>query len=169
MHSYHDNRKEDRIWSLGCTGAIPWTSYSTFGPNGWDQVFWWDGISDNSFMVGMSSKHDNRKEDRQFKLYYTNTHNGNLRGCSGWKKLNSYDGVLNLVLTGDEVIAALYSTHDNRKEDREWQAKTCTLTSNSGCHDNASYLSSCPHWTNYCTGVYESFLKRVCAKSCGFC
>ena len=45
-----------------------------------------------------------------------------------WKYINYWDGPMNVFLNDFEVIAALYSYHSNRREDRRWQMRTCTLT-----------------------------------------
>jgi len=133
--SYHDNHKEDRRWDLKCEDIAPeataaetnWNSYRT-GENWWDSVLHWRwGIANNAFMTGMTSYHDNHREDRRYTIYYSNSPNWVLKDCSGWKQLNGWDGAFTHNLRGNRVISELYSLHNNHREDRLFWIKECSL------------------------------------------
>jgi len=69
MYSYHDNRKEDRRWRFYCAGfhgvgfrAGGWPNWQT----NWDAYF---ALScGHNPVIGFSSYHDNRKEDRRWRI-----------------------------------------------------------------------------------------------------
>ncbi|XP_078076117.1 hemagglutinin/amebocyte aggregation factor-like [Mustelus asterias] len=72
MMSYHDNHHEDRRWRFYCChvksfcrGYCQWTSYI----NGFDAYFKWK-VPDSSYLVGVSSYHDNHHEDRRWKYQH---------------------------------------------------------------------------------------------------
>uniref|UniRef100_F7A0W1 Uncharacterized protein n=1 Tax=Xenopus tropicalis TaxID=8364 RepID=F7A0W1_XENTR len=69
MDSYHDNKREDRRWQfLCCQGEVPvdrlctWSGYV----NQFDEYLRWDA-DPNYYLVGVSSYHDNSKEDRRWR------------------------------------------------------------------------------------------------------
>ena len=134
FNSNHHNHYEDRKWDLKCAkipNYIP-TQVKETGSNEWDGRFSWNyGIHierNNQFLVGLKSFHSNRREDRIYTALYTSSSKWQLTKCSGWKWINSWDGPMNVFLKDFEVIAALYSYHSNRREDRRWAMRTCTLT-----------------------------------------
>jgi len=144
FRSRHNSRKEDRIWELKCEDIIPkaisatvnWQQ-GTSGENWWDDTFHWVGIFSNSYMVGMSSYHDNGREDRRYKVFWARSDNWVLTNCGNhiygdWHKLNTYDRDVNLHLGPKQVIVELLSYHNNRKEDREFYVKICDLTPKCG-------------------------------------
>ncbi|CAM9489293.1 unnamed protein product [Lampetra fluviatilis] len=72
MESYHDNGKEDRRWKYNCCAQSNvcfseclWTDYV----NNWDEQFSWT-VPDSYFLAGVSSYHDNGKEDRRWKYHF---------------------------------------------------------------------------------------------------
>ena len=136
--SRHSNEKEDRIWDLGCKVISPrmtvegdrWISKTERSKL--DNTKSWDGRHSNSFLVGMESEHSNHHEDRTYTFFTARSDNFVLRQCSGWKKLNNHDHEINLQLGNDEVIAAIKSVHDNKKEDREFSVVTCKIGRTTG-------------------------------------
>ncbi|KAG8438675.1 hypothetical protein GDO86_005024 [Hymenochirus boettgeri] len=71
MESIHDNKREDRRWKIFCCkGEVKvdsncrWSGYV----NDFDQYLRWDAPSDY-YMVGLSSYHDNKREDRRWNYY----------------------------------------------------------------------------------------------------
>jgi len=134
FESWHDNHREDRQWDLKCANIQPnkeamytnWEeNYS--GLNWWDSVFHWNGRATNAYMVGMSSNHDNHREDRRYQVIYRRSNNWVLTCCSNWISLNSMDGYVKHVLGDQQVIAELYSHHNNHNEDRMFHIKVCHL------------------------------------------
>ena len=69
--SIHQDRQEDRKWTLECGAIKPedvasetkWANGRS-DQNDWDGVFHWRGIHRNAFMVGMTSVHDDQCQDR---------------------------------------------------------------------------------------------------------
>ena len=110
FESYHDNHREDRQWHLQCSDIIPneiarhtsWLKYITGYNNGWDGAFYW-AYNGWCYMVGMTSYHDNHKEDRRYNLYYSCSHQWTLTSCSGWQWLNSWDGQVKHVLGSTQL------------------------------------------------------------------
>jgi len=134
ISSFHDNGKEDRKWTLACSKIKP--EFHVPNVNAWygitteskyDKPITWNGEPQNTFLVGMTSVHSNSKEDRQFKFFTVRNNNWYLTDCITHKNINNWDGKLKYTVGDDEVIAGLYSVHDNRKEDRRWNIKVCKL------------------------------------------
>ena len=130
LHSEFSSKHEDRRWRLGCKdkgyhygSTNNW--YGSSNLNHFDGDFSWNGVP--QFLVGMQSWHKNSKEDREYQVFYTTTTSHSLTNCTGWQKLNTYRGNLDYTLEGFEVITALFSSHDNDEEDREFWIKNCRL------------------------------------------
>ena len=133
FNSAHRNYFEDRQWDLKCQ-RIPnyiHTQVKESESNEWDGDFNWNkGVqieNKNQFLVGLKSHHSNQKEDRIYTALYTSSEHWKLTECSGWKSVNSWDEPMKVSLAHNEVIAALYSNHNNHREDRQWKIRTCTL------------------------------------------
>merc|ERR1711876_12758 len=134
IHSVHDNKFEDRQWTLGCSKIQPefkvtdksnWFQETT--ENKLDGEILWEGAPDNRFLVGMTSEHYNKQEDRKFKFFTVRSANWFLTDCIWHDKVNKYDGPLDWTLGSDEVIGAFYSVHSNSYEDRVWDIQVCKL------------------------------------------
>lgn len=193
IRSWHDNRHEDRQWDLKCkpiphffpSGTTPNTPYHPYfypdyitgthkitAANDWDGTVHWNGFSDNSFLVGMSSEHNNHHEDRKFNFMHARSDNWFLSGpCRGWMFINEYDGHLEVNTQDDEVIVGLHSWHNNHKEDRRWLAAVCKLRFNCADNSHKFYATNCPKFATKfgCTGRHEFFMRQYCAKTCKFC
>ncbi|XP_072123802.1 hemagglutinin/amebocyte aggregation factor-like [Mobula birostris] len=72
VQSYHQNHEEDRRWRFYCCHAenvclqnCVWTNYV----NIFDGYFSWQ-VPDSSYLVSVSSYHDNHYEDRRWKYQY---------------------------------------------------------------------------------------------------
>ncbi|XP_062310462.1 hemagglutinin/amebocyte aggregation factor-like [Osmerus eperlanus] len=72
MHSYHENKHEDRRWKFTCCGAsnfctdtCQWTNYV----NSFDEAFAFD-VPSNTYLIGVESYHENKHEDRRWKYQY---------------------------------------------------------------------------------------------------
>ena len=148
--SVHSNAKEDRRWDLGCK-AIPGLTFSSdkwisITPgNGWDAPQEWYGVASDSFLVGFRSHHDSRKEDRIYRFFTARSDIITLQDCTGWKKLNDYDGPIDLQLGDDEVIAGVKSVHNSRKEDRQFSVITCKIITAYDCEeDGINYVGRQP-------------------------
>jgi len=135
--SYHDNHREDRRWTLTCYSRSYTTiSSGTSMTNNWDSEFLWEsGPNVNEYMYGMTSYHDNHREDRRFTVYYRRlASNYRFVSCSDWVRINSWDGNMNYyVSSSSRVITGLKSHHDNHREDRLWYVKSCQIKKCCSC------------------------------------
>lgn len=71
QHSYHKNHHEDRRFKLRCTQVINkrrsncrWTRWTKYDGR------WTYRVKANYYLIGMRSRHSNRREDRQFSFRY---------------------------------------------------------------------------------------------------
>jgi len=134
ISSVHNNKKEDRRWTLTCSKIEPefkvpnvnsW--YEETKENEYDKPISWNGRPWDLFLVGMTSVHNNKKEDRKFKFFTARSDNWYLTDCVLHKNINNWDGKLEYTLGDDEAISGLYSYHSNKKEDRLWSIEVCKL------------------------------------------
>uniref|UniRef100_A0A4W5R8A6 Uncharacterized protein n=1 Tax=Hucho hucho TaxID=62062 RepID=A0A4W5R8A6_9TELE len=72
MHSYHENKYEDRRWKFTCCGAsnfctdtCQWTNYV----NWFDEAFTFN-VPPNSYLNAAESYHENKYEDRRWKFQH---------------------------------------------------------------------------------------------------
>ena len=127
IFSVHDNDREDRVWTFGCTPLsggstkCEWTDYI----NDWDQSMDYSA-PDNYFISGFSSFHSNDREDRIWKVKVCEQQGKCFTGCEWTVYLNDWDGILNLSTEG-KVVAGIRSYHSNDREDRRWSFKLCDL------------------------------------------
>ncbi|XP_046585281.1 hemagglutinin/amebocyte aggregation factor-like [Haliotis rubra] len=131
IYSEHDNKKEDRRWSLACarTGAsesCAWTpSQSDSYANNYDGLLLFQ-CSGQGVITGIDSRHSNRREDRQFKFRCCAIPNVVLTECTytGWQ--NDYDRPMDFKVPAGKVLRGAFSLHDNKKEDRRWVFTVCS-------------------------------------------
>lgn len=93
--------------------------------NNWDSALMY-GRSDCKYAItGMGGVHNNHREDRKFWFYSSEVEGYHSSQCkwSGW--INWWDGQMNTSLGLNEYIGAVYSIHNNRREDRRWQFCYC--------------------------------------------
>eukprot|EP01083_Nonionella_stella_P025935 71426_1 len=135
MHSIHSNHHEDRLYKFRrCkpTSFSTVTSILTTQPTGYD-TFWQrscGAISDGNYAItGISSWHDNHREDRQFKIYC-----GSLAGtdytlanCEWTQSYTSYDQLIHYVCPESKVLRGLKSYHSNHNEDRKFIFECCQI------------------------------------------
>ena len=128
FRSWHDNSKEDRIWTF-YDEAVPFatsTTYTTGYVNEWDGDASWS--STGAYMVGWYSYHDNGKEDRRFNIYYRNLATGYTRGSCAWTGFNDWDESDALHEGQDDsYVFGMYSYHDDFHEDRKTKFYFCTV------------------------------------------
>jgi len=179
--SVHDNHREDRRWDLRCK-AIPGLTFtgdkwiSIMPGNGWDGAQEWNGVASNSFLVGFSSHHDNRREDRIYRFFTARLNNFVLGQCSRWRTLNNYDRPINLQLGDEEVIAGVKSVHNNHHEDRRFSVITCKIarptndalavTRKEACeseHRNVHISCSNGHPINVVDAIYGLLQTDICS------
>ena len=109
----------------------------------------WDGKHDNRqtnyFLNGQYSYHDNKKEDRLFKWRYCKPLSSSFSFIStNSLSQTSYDSEWTKTcktINDNSAINGIYSTHDNKKEDR-------LFTIYCGSFDSTIYLLDNCQWTN---------------------
>lgn len=133
IYSEHDNKKEDRRWDLDCS-SLPgmsssarsretchWTGYV----NNWDDPFNYN-CPNNGYITGMSSYHDNKKEDRRWQFRCCRVTCYHTQDClSKWA--NDWDERMDFRVPASYVLTGVYSYHSNKKEDRLYQYRYCRL------------------------------------------
>ena len=144
IKSRYSRKFKDRQWTLGCskihekfTLLFPndvypkelnggwWTEYNlrmNIRPYPPDYAQW--------ILVGMKSIHDNSKEDRKFKFYYTELDNNiyKLTNCR-WDTINYRGSYIDKTLNDNEVIVGIQSIHQDfgPYQDRVWALGICYL------------------------------------------
>ncbi|KAJ7371443.1 hypothetical protein OS493_025913 [Desmophyllum pertusum] len=135
LYSYWLDCRRDRVWSFECGNvgnAWYWMSC-----DGWTtELNEWDGplfklCENNGFVSGISSVHDNGKEDRRFKIKCCRSDSHKTCDCSV-EVLNNFQAVLDYTIPEGKVLTGLYSIHRNDKEDRKWQAIICSISKKRG-------------------------------------
>jgi len=122
LYSVHDNWREDRRWKFYSeytphvtTIACVWSEY----------VNHWDGLllficPSGYAIVGFESVHNNRREDRRWKIRSCIVHGASLKRHLWSGLVNNFDGELDYKCNSGEVMTGLYSYHDSAREDRRW-------------------------------------------------
>ncbi|XP_035826016.1 hemagglutinin/amebocyte aggregation factor [Aplysia californica] len=133
IESVHDNHKEDRVFNFGCA---PMSTF--FSGNELDSCEWTGYVNDfdalmefqchNDYIIaGISSYHDNGKEDRRFKFQCCKPGSLVAHACSYTAYINTYDHVLQYRVPDGYAIRGVNSIHDNGKEDRIFKFDICKL------------------------------------------
>jgi len=158
LASFHNNRKEDRLWKRRCarlTNDLGYAikSHLTGYINDWDRSMSFSAGS-NKIITGFYSYHSNRREDRRWRVYYGSTSlTCTPGGWSNWR--NSWDRDMTFSCPSRAVLNGIQSYHNNRKEDRRWQFKCCNLPSNVYVERRET------HWINN----YDARMNWVCPNS----
>jgi len=140
FRSKHDNRKEDRRWKIICKPIIG--EGASLSSCSWDATWSaWDGTwtrpgATDRIITGMTSEHNNRKEDRKFKFRSCQVDGVTVdTGEDDPSYKNNWDGQLNDKVAQDQFYTRVSSTHDNRKEDRRFKfrrVKFCMVPTDCG-------------------------------------
>jgi len=124
VRSWHSNHKEDRRWAVTCQDSATWR-HSCKDWTDWKNDF--DGrlnfkCGTNEYITGVKSYHDNRHEDRRFKIKCCELQSASVHSIKKSKYYNNWDQDADFLL-GDpcDVIVGLESYHSNHKEDRRWK------------------------------------------------
>ncbi|KAK0046703.1 dermatopontin [Biomphalaria pfeifferi] len=127
LSSIHDNSREDRIWEIYCRS-------SAFGDycNESDYVNEFDATFNytcpgNKVLTGISSYHDNSKEDRRFKFTCCRASKNLLRDCYSTDFVNDWDNKLTLFVPEGQAIRSIYSINDEGTRDRRFKFGLCKL------------------------------------------
>ncbi|XP_043939034.1 hemagglutinin/amebocyte aggregation factor-like [Protopterus annectens] len=130
ISSVHSNSKEDRVWDFTCRTTFQqsptcyWTNYV----NEFDEAFSFtcplDGV-----INGLSSYHDNHREDRRWKFHCCSLKNICNSQCYWTGYVNEFDEHLSFAVPEGYVLTGMSSYHDNKKEDRRWMYNYCSQRS----------------------------------------
>nr|AFJ91810.1 dermatopontin [Ostrea edulis] len=118
--SVHDNRKEDRRFNFHCrpvhTGSGSVSCHLSGYANNYDQPVLYT-CPNGGYLNGVSSIHNNRKEDRQYRFRCCAPSSGYYHtDCTwtGW--VNNWDEYFSYSVPRNYVIRGINSIHNNRKE-----------------------------------------------------
>jgi len=118
MWSKHDNGKEDRVFRFRfCKISVEQGSTWTGWVNNWDGPVDWQ-TSNGNVMTGVTSKHDNSKEDRLWSFRQTPMLASTSPVLSNY--VNNWDAEFSYY-DDSKVFVGMYSVHDNGKEDRKFK------------------------------------------------
>merc|ERR1712055_1160851 len=129
LKSHHHNHYEDRQWKVFChsgynlvTGTTSVTGYV----NNWDDHLIFN-CQPNYAATGLSSYHDNHREDRRWRFRCTKLVK-EMKNCKWSNYINGWDGKLDWSLPNkNNIINGFHSLHDNHKEDRIWKVYSCEI------------------------------------------
>jgi len=82
----------------------------------------------NQALSGIFSYHRNKKEDRRWRFQCCKVKPYDLHSEYTTSYINSWDGRLDFKCGLNQVLVGVKSHHNNRKEDRLWQARCATLS-----------------------------------------
>uniref|UniRef100_K1R0B1 Hemagglutinin/amebocyte aggregation factor n=1 Tax=Magallana gigas TaxID=29159 RepID=K1R0B1_MAGGI len=116
--SHHDNHKEDRVFDFTC---------SNYEDSKFDSCYWTEYVNDfdqpvifqcphGGVLNGVSSYHDNHREDRRFRFYCCESPGNCLFNCYYSGLVNQYDGDLDYRVPDGHVMRGWTSVHDNHHE-----------------------------------------------------
>ena len=118
VHSVHNNKKEDRVWSWDCRRVLKHgypKCRQTGYVNSFDKpMFFMCGR--NQYIYGVESYHNNRHEDRRWKFTCCSASGHKTKSCRHTGFVNEFDRPLLFQARHKEVITGVYSYHNNRKE-----------------------------------------------------
>ncbi|XP_011451275.3 hemagglutinin/amebocyte aggregation factor [Magallana gigas] len=127
--SHHDNHREDRVFDFTC---------SNYEDSKFDSCYWTEYVNDfdqpvifqcphGGVLNGVSSYHDNHKEDRRFRFYCCESPGNCLFNCYYSGLVNQYDGDLDYTVPDGHVMRGWTSVHDNHHEDRVFDFDVCRM------------------------------------------
>ena len=118
VQSYFHSRHKDRRWHWYCR-RVPGISYMP-------HCYWsgevneWDGglgfqCRQDYIMTGVSSHHNNRKEDRRWRFTCCKANGYYTKSCSMSGYINNWRSYMNYGVHGNTVFAGVFSYHDNHQ------------------------------------------------------
>jgi len=161
--SSHDNKKEDRRWVFKQSrlpgfranrvdsGNWPYSAAHQMRERGDVRI---DTDSDDpKFITGVQSDHDNREEDRTYKIregslnqqYYYGT-------CRPFDEWSKKDKTLKLECPDGMFLTEFHSKYESKAKDRVFKGECCTLTA---CHDDCETCSG--PGNEACVSCWEDF------------
>lgn len=135
------------------TGSV----YSWPSSNGWTA---WDGqwnfqCPGNQFLIGITSEHDNGREDRRWRFRCSAYDNIDTSGNTDSGYVNSYDGNLDFSSGSGFFAGVADSVHSNGNEDRRWRFRTRTSQTADTYRDSGSCVRDL--WN-----TWDNFMNRDC-------
>ncbi|KAK7149877.1 hypothetical protein R3I94_009253 [Phoxinus phoxinus] len=126
IKSQHSNTQEDRIWEFGCKDTFSSASDCFLSPyaNDFDQPLNFE-CPPHHIITGMSSYHDNRKEDRRWQFHCCRSNGHCTASCEWTTYVNWFDEAFHWTVPNQNYLVGAQSYHSNRQEDRRWMYKYC--------------------------------------------
>ncbi|CAH2276564.1 hemagglutinin amebocyte aggregation factor-like [Pelobates cultripes] len=124
--SVHENKHEDRRWAFRCkktfsnSGNCNWSGYI----NNFDEEFEFT-CPFGSVLNGMSSYHDNKKEDRRWNFLCCLGEVQVVKKCKWSDYVNEFDEYLSWEAPTNHYLVGASSYHNNKREDRRWRYHSC--------------------------------------------
>lgn len=154
FYSYHDNRREDRRWSVKCCkvqgASVIDAGWSTYKNHFHTTLKFKCGY--NQVVTGIYSVHSNHWEDRRWRIRCAKLQadiyhlQASLSGyINSWKGVFSWDAGMN------EMITGFKSYHHDRKDDRKWRVY----------HGSINLRCDKSLWSGYANN-WDGYLKFVC-------
>ncbi|KAI8750480.1 dermatopontin [Biomphalaria glabrata] len=127
LSSLHENRYEDRIWEIYCRSTDLGDLCVQSGyVNEFDATIDYT-CPGNKILTGISSYHDNSKEDRRFKFTCCRGTKYLLRDCRSTDFVNDWDNKLTLFVPEGQAIRSVYAINDEGRRDRRFKFVLCSL------------------------------------------
>lgn len=119
VQSYYSSHHNDRRWHWYCR-RIPGVThlshcYWTSEVNYWDAPLGYNCNKDY-VMTGVSSHHNNHREDRRWRFQCCRANGFYTRSCSLSGYINNWRANINHSVGGDTFFTGAVSYHDNKKE-----------------------------------------------------
>ncbi|KAK0046707.1 dermatopontin [Biomphalaria pfeifferi] len=127
LSSIHDNAREDRIWEMYCrTAKFKDYCIQSDYVNDFDATFNYT-CPGNKVLTGISSYHENTREDRRFRFVCCRASDKLVRDCRSTDFVNDFDQKLTLFVPEGQAIKSIYSVNDESKSDRQFKFVLCKL------------------------------------------
>jgi len=132
VYSVHDNKVEDREFEWNC--AYPSDGFPQFEDTNWMSWTDWDAnwqleCGSNEAITHVESAHDNKKEDRQYRLMCGRTPEGLILDARPWGTwTNEYDKPSTVDCGSDGVLVGIKTENNNKAEDRIWAYRCASLS-----------------------------------------
>ncbi|XP_022295541.2 hemagglutinin/amebocyte aggregation factor-like [Crassostrea virginica] len=129
--STHNNKKEDRRFDFNCRPvhdvAGPVSCSLSGYVNNFDAPVLYT-CPNGGYLNGVSSVHDNKKEDRRYRFRCCTPRSGYYhKNCKWTGYVNNWDETFNYFVPSGYVIRGVNSIHDNKKEDRRFKFEICQI------------------------------------------
>ncbi|XP_078509571.1 hemagglutinin/amebocyte aggregation factor-like [Lissotriton helveticus] len=126
--SQHHNTNEDRVWDFTCKYTFSGSTSCHWSPyvNNFDEEFTYT-CPFGSVISGFDSYHDNRPQDRRWKVYCCIQKSDMTSDCQWTNYVNDFDAYFNWQVPNGRYLVGVSSYHSNNREDRRWKYQHCAI------------------------------------------